>query len=129
MSDAATIVLPPPAPRDDLPAIWDLVKADIAERAPFTSLEADAQLLADIDARDAFGLAKYGVRLKAHDGRSPLVDGYQEVLDSVAYLRKDVEELSGTGLDAEIAVAWAAYRSALSMARMLRASLTRRGVR
>ena len=49
-------------------------------------------VLADIEARREFGLAKYGVPLRTHDGRKSLVDAYQEALDLVVYLRKEIEE-------------------------------------
>ena len=49
-------------------------------------------VLADIDARQAFGLAKYGVPLRTNDGRKSLIDAYQEALDLVVYLRKEIEE-------------------------------------
>lgn len=68
--------LPAPTPRDDMPAVWDLVLADMA-------------------ARDAFGVKKYGVRLKPHDGRDALVDWYQELLDAAVYARKAIYERDG----------------------------------
>lgn len=66
---------PEPAPNalPAAPAIWDLVVADMKER-------------------DVMGAAKYGVRLKAGDGRDSLVDAYQEALDLAVYLRKAIEE-------------------------------------
>lgn len=55
------------------PAIWDLVREDIT-------------------ARDTAGTIKYGQRLKPDDGRDPLIDLYQELLDSVVYCRKAIYE-------------------------------------
>lgn len=49
-------------------------------------------VLADIDARQKFGLEKYGVPLRTNDGRKSLVDAYQEALDLVVYLRKEIAE-------------------------------------
>ena len=63
---------PPPAPTSG-PAIWDLVIADMRER-------------------DAAGLARYGTRLQAGNGRDALVDAYQEALDLAVYLRQAIEE-------------------------------------
>jgi hypothetical protein len=63
---------PPPADGEGDP-IWELV-------------------IADMRARDEFGRQKYGKPLRAHDGRSSLVDAYQEVLDLAVYLRKAIEE-------------------------------------
>lgn len=66
---------PLPQPSDH-PAAWDLVLADIAER-------------------DRFGAEKYGQRLKPHDGRKNLVDIYQELMDAVVYVRKEIYEREG----------------------------------
>ena len=46
----------------------------------------------DLEARAALGAAKYGERLRAHNGRDPLVDAYQEMLDAWQYLRQELEE-------------------------------------
>lgn len=64
---------PLPLVIEEGPAIWDLVVEDIKER-------------------DKLGTNKYGTRLKANDGRRSLVDAYQEALDLVVYLRKEIEE-------------------------------------
>ena len=48
---------------------------------------------ADLMERKAFGTAKYGQPLRAHNGRSFLLDAYEETLDLLVYLRgKLVEE-------------------------------------
>jgi len=49
-------------------------------------------VIADAKARNAFGVEKYGVPLRAHNGRDQLVDAYQEALDLAAYLRTALEE-------------------------------------
>ena len=74
------IVLPTSAPQDQppprpstAPAIWPLV-------------------IADMQARDAVGRERYGMPLQAFNGRNPLVDGYQESLDRIAYERQAIEE-------------------------------------
>lgn len=59
-------------PNDSIP-IWDLVRADIAER-------------------DKLGRERYGTPLQAFNGRDALVDAYQESLDLVVYLRQEIEE-------------------------------------
>ena len=66
----------PPPQRNDHPAVWDLVRKDI-------------------EARDDFGLAKYGTRLQPHNGRDSLTDAYQEALDLVVYLRQTIFERDG----------------------------------
>jgi hypothetical protein len=63
---------PPPVPNERTP-IWDLV-------------------VADMQARNRSGTAKYGTPLQAHNGRDALVDAYQEALDLVVYLRQAIEE-------------------------------------
>lgn len=75
----ASLNAPEPNPNmvDGEPAIWDLVIADMQER-------------------DRTGAAKYGQRLVAGDGRRSLVDAYQEALDLVVYLRKEIREKYGT---------------------------------
>jgi hypothetical protein len=63
-----------PAPeQNDLPAVWDLVLADIKER-------------------DKVGQERYGIRLQPFNGRDALVDAYQEALDLVVYLRQAIYE-------------------------------------
>lgn len=42
--------------------------------------------LADMQARHQEGVRKYGAALKTHNGRSALVDAYQESLDLIVYL-------------------------------------------
>lgn len=63
-----------PAPiKNDQPAIWPLVIEDMKQR-------------------DLSGRAKYGTPLQAFNGRKPLVDLYQELLDAVVYVRQAIEE-------------------------------------
>lgn len=59
--------------KNDLPAVWDLVLKDIADR-------------------DQVGLQRYGTRLQPLNGRDALVDAYQEALDLVVYLRQAIYE-------------------------------------
>lgn len=63
---------PPPQAVDGV-SCWELVIKDMAER-------------------DSFGRAKYGHPLRAFNGRKPLIDAYQEVLDLAVYLRQEIEE-------------------------------------
>ena len=62
--------------KNDLPAVWDLVKKDIEER-------------------DTVGVQRYGIRLQPFNGRKSLIDAYQEALDLVAYLRQAIYEIEG----------------------------------
>ena len=66
----------PPPTSSEHPAVWNLVLADIADR-------------------DKRGEAKYGTRLKPHNGRDALVDLYQEMLDAVVYCRQVIFERDG----------------------------------
>ena len=70
---------PQPKPaQNTLPAVWDLVIADMRER-------------------DNIGRTKYGTPLQPHNGRDPLVDAYQESLDQTVYLRQALYERGYTG--------------------------------
>ena len=64
---------PEPPPTTGNIDVWPLVIADMVER-------------------DAVGRAKYGVPLRTNNGRRPLVDLYQELLDAVVYCRQEIEE-------------------------------------
>ncbi len=66
---------PAPTPNDH-PPLWPLV-------------------IADMEARDAFGRRKYGVPLQPHNGRDYLRDALDEALDLVAYLRGLIYERDG----------------------------------
>lgn len=63
---------PAPIPNNN-PHIVDLVMQDMAAR------------------KDA-GLKKYRTPLQAHNGRDPLTDLYQELIDAVFYARQAIEE-------------------------------------
>jgi len=74
MSSADT---PEPAPTTNQhPPVWRLVLIDMADR-------------------DAFGCRKYGTPLQPFNGRDPLRDLYQELLDAVAYTRQLLFEKYG----------------------------------
>jgi len=49
-------------------------------------------VIKDMEERDRVGREKYGTPLQAFNGRKPLVDAYQEVLDLAVYLRQAIEE-------------------------------------
>jgi len=46
----------------------------------------------DMHARDAIGRQRYGVPLRAFNGRDALRDAYEEALDLAVYLRQAIEE-------------------------------------
>jgi hypothetical protein len=49
-------------------------------------------VIEDIRARAELGVRKYGAPLHAHNGRSALMDLYQELLDGAHYVRQEIEE-------------------------------------
>ena len=57
---------------------------------------------ADIEARAELGLNKYGARLKKfsrENGKSPLENMYEEILDMAMYLKQHIAEQSGATLN------------------------------
>lgn len=63
---------PPPTPTTG-PSVWDLVIEDFRQR-------------------DQLGRERYGTPLQVDNGRDHLVDGYQEAMDLVVYLRAEIEK-------------------------------------
>ena len=49
-------------------------------------------LINDLIERREFGTSKYGEPLKAFNGRDPLIDAYQELIDLLVYIRQHMEE-------------------------------------
>ena len=49
-------------------------------------------VIADINARKALGIKKYGTLLQSGNGRDMLLDAYEEALDLVIYLRGALDE-------------------------------------
>lgn len=58
---------------NNLPAVWELV-------------------IADMVARDQWGRQCYGTPLQPLNGRDPIRDAYEESLDTSVYLRAAIEE-------------------------------------
>lgn len=50
------------------------------------------EVLEDMEARREMGIDKYGTPLQAFNGRKPLVDLYQELLDAVVYIKQKILE-------------------------------------
>lgn len=65
-------------------------------REEAASLTVTDMVKRDLDQRTAAGIQKYGRPLTTRNGRSAIVDAYQEVLDLAQYLRQHIEE---QGLD------------------------------
>ncbi len=53
-------------------------------------------VIEDIRVRAEVGKATYGEYLRAHNGRSALIDAYQEAVDLAVYLRQQIAE-TGNG--------------------------------
>ena len=49
-------------------------------------------LIADIKEREQTGIATYGNALQTFNGRKPLVDMYQEILDAAVYTKQHLLE-------------------------------------
>lgn len=49
-------------------------------------------VVADLEARRAKGIQTYGTPLRAHNGRDPLWDLYEELLDAACYARQAIME-------------------------------------
>jgi len=78
---------------NDGPKMWDLVIADVSTMGePLMFSPRHSAVIADMRARDAEGVRRYGVPLQAHNGRPCLIDAYQEALDLTVYLRQAIEE-------------------------------------
>lgn len=52
-------------------------------------------VIADMEARKAIGIKRYGTLLQPHNGRDFLKDLYDEILDAANYLRGAIYERDG----------------------------------
>lgn len=109
----------PPPVANDLPCVQDMVMEDLKTYAPQATLGGIADVTpalvsADIEARKAQGVQKYGTLLQPNNGRDALVDAYQEVIDLTQYLRQAKAE----GHDVDVA-----YHASLELALHIRTAL------
>jgi hypothetical protein len=75
---------PEPAPTNGTgPELWPIVIARHDNRPAFARAARE---------RHAFGVGKYGVALRAWNGRKACVDALQEALDLVVYLEQILQE-------------------------------------
>lgn len=110
---------PQAAPRPGTQDVWPLVIADVRRGwAGSDAAALQAELIADMEAREAAGLTKYGTRLQAGNGRDALLDAYQEALDCAVYMRQHI---------AEGEAAWPEYMRALDLVGVLKRRLAWRG--
>lgn len=49
-------------------------------------------VIEDMKERKTLGIRKYGVALQAYNGRNPLQDLYEELLDACAYVKQCIVE-------------------------------------
>ncbi len=82
----------PPSTPGSGPDIIEAVALDIATMATAFPAGLVASVVADLQQRAAVGVTKYGHTLRAHNGRSALLDCYEEQLDAAAYCRQAQEE-------------------------------------
>lgn len=54
--------------------------------------DVQSAVIADIEARRALGISRYGTALQPHNGRDALLDAYEEVLDLAMYLKQRLIE-------------------------------------
>lgn len=87
--DLSLASLPEPPPTAGQVRVYDLVVNDVT----------NAQLREDLAERMAMGMAKYGTPLMTFNGRDPLIDAYQEVIDLVMYLRQALAEGGTVGFE------------------------------
>ena len=82
--------MPPESP----PGGWERQGLSREEPPPVSNDRASIQSLVmeDLRQREIHGIEKYGTPLQAFNGRDPLTDAYQELLDLVCYLRQRIEE-------------------------------------
>lgn len=126
MSDTLNpLLVPQPPPQGDGEPVWPLVVADVMDLhdtelglGRYGRAGPWKQLAQDMVERDHQGRTKYGTPLRAGNGRKPLVDAYQEVLDLCVYLRQAIEEEPED--DAHL---YGIYATALNQACALRALL------
>jgi len=73
-------------------------KASVARGQGYPKLAENYEMVsAALLARAEMGKAKYGTYLRASNGRNPLVDLYQEILDAIMYAEQCYYEVWGDG--------------------------------
>lgn len=84
---------PMPIPNDG-PGMHDLLVAEL--RAG--SYDVGLLVADDLEARAAVGVERYGTKLQAGNGRDPVRDLYEELLDAMAYARQAAVESAARGI-------------------------------
>lgn len=88
---------PDPISNNDGIAVWPVVIREVQylddTHGTLTMVQAD------MNERNAEGVARYGVPLTTNNGRNPLIDAYQEVLDAIVYTRQALFERQAPGVN------------------------------
>jgi hypothetical protein len=88
---------PAPAPQQISENVWEEVIWTFEENIRFDfkphEISLCRRVLQDMKDRNQQGIQKYGVPLVTFNGRNPLVDLYQELLDAVVYTEQYLMEL------------------------------------
>lgn len=87
MASSASKQEPAPVPNEH-PHVADMVHNDIG------LFLGGGAICRDVLARKAEGMKKYGVPLQPFNGRSAMMDLYQELLDAANYMRQHIYEHS-----------------------------------
>lgn len=70
----------------------DLIHEQLPPMLDATGDDCWLLVLKDMEDRRRMGIIKYGVPVRADNGRDALVDAYQEALDLCVYLRQAIEQ-------------------------------------
>lgn len=86
---------PAPIQNNAHPDVADMAIADA--RIFFANWEVPLALFVkDMEERKNLGISRYGVALKPFNGRDPIVDLYQELLDAIVYCKQTLYEIEHT---------------------------------
>ena len=85
-----------PAPLPNGPEVWPVLIARLKERYRLRSPDHLAELQAEMEARRDLGIARYGQTLHRDDGRPIGVDAFQECLDLLIYMERDLMRLDAS---------------------------------
>lgn len=93
----------PPRPNNGV-AIWDCVVEDVEECQETMRLVWSDKVVNEtitlMKQRNLEGVEKYGTPLQAYNGRDPIVDALQELLDATVYLKQAcIERVTGPSVD------------------------------
>jgi len=75
----------------DYDALFDPTKGE-PQPIPGKGRSVIDEVIKDLEARRQVGIVKYGETLKTNNGRNPLMDAYQEVLDLANYIKQCLME-------------------------------------